>query len=65
VFEEQDELFSKIDKLKEFAEGETFTSLTPKAQNVLLLQLTAMMTYSAVLNLRLAEFMEEENAPGN
>jgi hypothetical protein len=65
VLAEQDELFSKIEKLKEFIEGETYASLTLQAKDVLIIQLSAMATYSAVLNLRMAEFMEEENATGN
>ena len=53
LFIEKDELFIKTEKLSDFVLGPSFAELSEIKKNLLSAQLTAMLTYGSILEMRI------------
>ena len=60
LFEEQEELNVKINKLKDFLDGEKIKELDAKQQELLNRQYSVMWEYKCILNERTALILKEE-----
>jgi hypothetical protein len=59
LYEERDELETKITKLKEFVSSEAFEYLSLEDRDLLRAQENAMVTYHSILNIRIKHIKKE------